>query len=108
MSEVRKTVVFNSISDEELLKHLKGKKFSTYVKTLIEKDMNGETTTAEDVLKYILSRGLNVGAITNPIIQEEQKIEKPVEEKIEEPVVPDYGRLGGKFGGFNMKKVATE
>ena len=38
-NRVRLQVSFNKVKDAEILKHLKDKEFSTYIKKLIEKEM---------------------------------------------------------------------
>ena len=41
-TQTKKQVCFNPEYDKELLEFLKGKKFSTYIKKLIEKEMRNE------------------------------------------------------------------
>lgn len=77
----RKVVVFNKETEAKYLEHLKDKKFSTYVKELIRRDMEHReqmsqnvTLNINDVLALLNSQKVVTGVVPKEVVEDEPKI----------------------------------
>lgn len=95
-----KPVSFNEDTEKEMLDFIKDKKFATYVKGLIQKDIdykkNGSVFNIDEMLRGILAGNI-ITNISKPSIA-------PIEEPVVESPVADHNIPINKLSGFKRGK----
>lgn len=96
-----KPVSFNNVREREMLDFLEDKKFATYVKGLIQKDMNNKNNPIPDISVESLLKVIASGMISNASLNTDQLEKVSEEEKLSE-------EIKGKMLGVKRKKRSME